>query len=165
MENIQKRYASFSLAFVVLLFGIYFFIINDSDDSSSLETGIFDEGNIEETANEITQEEVVQEVLGVADTPGTKIIVVTGENFKFVVNGVDNPDIIVNEGDTVRIEFRNSGGLHDWVLGEFGARSKRIGSGEQTFVEFVASKKGTFEYYCSVGSHRALGMKGKFIVE
>jgi plastocyanin len=29
----------------------------------------------------------------------------------------------------------------------------------------VADKKGTFEYYCSVGQHRALGMKGKLVVE
>ncbi len=35
----------------------------------------------------------------------------------------------------------------------------------KTFVEFTADKKGTFEYYCSVGEHRVNGMKGKFIVE
>ena len=32
-------------------------------------------------------------------------------------------------------------------------------------VEFVASIAGTFEYYCSVGEHRAKGMKGNLIVE
>src|SRR3989338_201568 len=36
---------------------------------------------------------------------GVKTFVVTGENFKFVVNSVDNPEIIVNKGDRVRIEF------------------------------------------------------------
>jgi plastocyanin len=34
-----------------------------------------------------------------------------------------------------------------------------------TFIEFVANKKGKFEYYCSVGEHRAMGMKGNLVVE
>ena len=34
-----------------------------------------------------------------------------------------------------------------------------------TFVEFTVDKTGTFEYYCSVGQHRANGMVGNLIVE
>jgi len=37
--------------------------------------------------------------------------------------------------------------------------------GTPTSVTFVADKTGTFEYYCSVGNHRAQGMVGKLIVE
>ena len=95
-----------------------------------------------------------------------KTFVLTGENFKFVMNGVDNPEIRVNEGDKVRIEFTSTWGLHDWVVDEFGAATERvINGGESTYVEFIADKKGTFEYYCSVGTHRANGMKGIFVVE
>lgn len=94
-----------------------------------------------------------------------KIFTLTGENFKYTLNGVDNPDIIVNEGDHVRIEFSSNLGLHDWVVDEFGASTERIRDGEgSVFVDFIADKKGTFEYYCSVGKHRANGMKGNFIV-
>ena len=31
--------------------------------------------------------------------------------------------------------------------------------------EFTADKVGSFEYYCSVGSHRSMGMKGVLKVE
>jgi cytochrome c oxidase subunit II len=77
-----------------------------------------------------------------------------------------NPkEIRVKVGDTVKITLTNKEGMHDFVLDEFNAKTKRIKAGETDTVTFVASKKGTFEYYCSVGTHRAMGMKGNLIVE
>ena len=95
-----------------------------------------------------------------------KTFALTGENFKFVMDGLDNPDIRVKKGDKVRIEFTSTKGFHDWVVDEFNAATERVRDTDgSTFVEFVADKTGTFEYYCSVGEHRANGMKGKLIVE
>lgn len=94
-----------------------------------------------------------------------KTFVLTGENFKFVMDGEDNPELRVSEGDLIRIEFTSTGGFHDWVLDEFDASTEKVNEGESTFVEFVADQKGTFEYYCSVGQHRANGMFGTIIVE
>jgi len=95
----------------------------------------------------------------------TKTFVITGENFKFVMNGQEAPELRVKQGDTVRIEFSSIDGFHDWVVDEFGAATERVNTGGSTSVEFVADKKGTFEYYCSVGEHRAMGMKGNLVVE
>ncbi len=89
-----------------------------------------------------------------------KTFTVTGSNFKFDVS-----QIKVKKGDTVKIVFKNSGGKHNWVIDEFKAQTPVIGSGENATVSFVADKVGTFEYYCSVGSHRQMGMKGNLIVE
>jgi len=95
-----------------------------------------------------------------------KTFVLTGDNFKFVMDGVDNPNLVVKEGDKVRIEFTSSKGFHDWVVDEFSAATEQVRDTDgSTFVEFIADKKGTFEYYCSVGKHRANGMKGNLIVE
>jgi plastocyanin len=89
-----------------------------------------------------------------------KSFTVEGSNFKF------NPsEIRVKEGDRVRIIFKNTGGFHDWVVDEFGAATKQGNAPAEETIEFVANKKGTFEYYCSVGSHRQMGMKGNLIVE
>ena len=79
-------------------------------------------------------------------------------------------EIRVKQGDRVKIVFKNTGGFHDWVLDEFNVSTDRIDEGKTDETEeFVADKKGTFEYYCSVVfngvSHRAKGMVGKFIVE
>ena len=95
----------------------------------------------------------------------TKIFVIGSSNLKFYIDGVENPDIIVKQGEKVRIEFSSQQGFHDWVIDEFNIFTQRVQSGSVPAIEFVADKKGTFEYYCSVGEHRANGMKGKFIVE
>lgn len=94
-----------------------------------------------------------------------KTFVITGENFKFVMDGKDNPDIVIKRGDKVRIEFKSTQGFHDWVVDEFSVATKQVrDTDDSTFVEFTAEKAGTFEYYCSVGKHREMGMKGNLIV-
>jgi len=85
---------------------------------------------------------------------------VVGTNFQFSLS-----EIKVKEGDIVKINFSNGGGFHDFVVDEFSARTRALSDGENQTIEFVASKKGTFEFYCSVGNHRAMGMIGNLIVE
>jgi len=95
----------------------------------------------------------------------TKTFVIGSENLRFYIDGVENPDMIVKEGDKVRIEFSSQQGFHDWRVDEFNAFTEKVESGFVEAIEFIADKKGIYEYYCSVGKHRANGMKGKFIVE
>ena len=89
-----------------------------------------------------------------------KEFTVTGSNFKF-----DVPEIRVKEGDTVKITFKNAGGFHDFVIDEFNVAAKQQNGPSEETLTFVASKAGTYEYYCSVGQHRAMGMKGNLVVE
>lgn len=90
----------------------------------------------------------------------TKVFKITGENFKF-----SQTEIRVKKGDRVKINFESIGGFHDWTIAEFNAKTSQVNAGGKTLVEFVADKTGEFEYYCSVGQHRQMGMKGKLIVE
>ena len=90
-----------------------------------------------------------------------KTFAISGKNFAF-----SQKEIRVKSGDTVRIEFTSTQGLHNLVVDEFSAQTERVNDGGGTVtVEFVADRVGTFEYYCGVGSHRALGMVGNLIVE
>jgi cytochrome c oxidase subunit 2 len=84
----------------------------------------------------------------------------TATSFKY-----DITEIRVKQGETVRINLTATQGFHDWVIDEFGAATKQLQAGESDSVEFVASQTGEFEYYCSVGNHRQMGMVGKLIVE
>lgn len=85
---------------------------------------------------------------------------VTASNFKY-----DVKTIKVKKGDTVKIIFKNSEGFHDFIIDEFDVATNQIGAEEEDEIEFEATKVGTFEYYCSVGKHRSMGMVGKLIVE
>jgi carboxymethylenebutenolidase len=91
-------------------------------------------------------------------------IEIDAENYRFLVNGTENPTIRVRVGDIVRIELNSEEGVHDWVLDEFSARTEVVEEGDSDTIEFVADEEGTFEYYCSVGEHREMGMEGNFVV-
>jgi plastocyanin len=94
------------------------------------------------------------------DLPPIKEFTVSGNNFSFSLS-----EIKVKKGDRVRIIFKNENGFHDFVLDEFKAATKKLEANKSETVEFLADKSGRFEYYCSVGSHRANGMKGVLVVE
>ncbi len=92
--------------------------------------------------------------------PTVKEFTITGKKFAFNLT-----ELRVKKGDTMTINFESVDGLHDWVVDEFSARTAQVSTGGKTSVTFVADKVGTFEYYCSVMKHRAMGMVGKLIVE
>lgn len=92
--------------------------------------------------------------------PGKIFLNVIGKPYKFQPN-----EIRVKKGQFIVITFKNNGGMHDLVLDDFSIRTSKIKEGEANTISFYADKSGVFEYYCSVGDHRAIGMTGKLIVE
>lgn len=91
--------------------------------------------------------------------PETKSFTVTGQNFSF-----SPATMTVKKGDKVRITFQNQSGTHDLVVDGYNVRTKVLSGGQSETIEFTANQSGSFEYYCSVGSHRQMGMKGTLIV-
>lgn len=94
------------------------------------------------------------------NTGTTKSFTVTGNNFAFSPS-----TMTVNKGDKVRVTFINQQGTHDWKIDEFKAATKVISGIGQETIEFTADKSGSFEYYCSVGTHRQMGMRGTLTVK
>jgi plastocyanin len=119
--------------------------------------------NMSAPTTQVPTAEEVTSGMPVPNTPDTVVVrefTVTGSSFAFAPS-----TMTVKKGEKVRVTFKNSGGKHDWVLDEFtGARTKVLDAGAQEVIEFTADKVGTFEYYCSVGQHRAAGMKGVLTV-
>lgn len=105
-----------------------------------------------------------------APTPGQGVreFLVTARNFSFSLS-----EMRVVKGNTVWVTLHSEEGRHDWRIDEFGAGTDRLlgintailQAGQQETVQFVADKAGTFEYYCSIGNHREMGMRGNLIVE
>lgn len=84
----------------------------------------------------------------------------TASQWKFEPN-----TITVNQGDTVRLQIKNIDVTHGFSLPAFGV-NKQLDAGKTTTVEFVADKKGTFTFACSVfcgAGHSS--MTGKMVVE
>ena len=129
----------------------------DSSETAAVEEETADEAPA--PAEVITEtEEVVEEPA--TETPAAVTFDLTGNNYSF-----SESELRVKEGTEVTINFTSTGGCHDWVVDEFAAATDKVSAGGSTSVTFVADRTGSFEYYCSVGSHRAQGMVGTLIVE
>jgi nitrosocyanin len=89
-----------------------------------------------------------------------KEFTVTAKNYSFTPSA-----LTVKKGDTVKITLDNADGFHDFRIDEFNVATKKIKGGTQDSVQFVADKTGSFQYYCSVGNHRAMGMVGTLVVQ
>lgn len=146
-----------------------------AEENAEADTGMMDEGNGEVMQNEGTttdnggdammnDQTVTGSVTGdsgaMMDSSEVKTFTVEGQNFSYSPSTIS-----VSKGDKVKIIFKNVGGTHDWNLDEFGAKTPIIQTGQTAEVTFTADKAGTFEYYCSVGSHRAMGMVGTLTVK
>ena len=121
---------------------------------------------IEESMMQKEGEEMMKKDEGMMDKDSMmmkgeiKTFDLTGNSFKF-----SQKEIRVKTGDRVRINLRSGDWPHNWVVDEFNARTKVVNKNEEASVEFVADRRGSFEYYCGVGNHRQMGMVGKLVVE
>ena len=80
----------------------------------------------------------------VQDQPDVKEFFITAQTFEFF------PALItVSEGDRVRLKIRSLDVPHGFAMDEFGIKEGST-VGQITTVEFTASKKGTFRFYCSL---------------
>ncbi len=139
----------------IVLAGAFFFLNSNTQKTQDSDTT---SPQAERQAN--SPEENGQTGNSGQNQQAVKEFTVSAENYDFSVK-----EMKVKKGETVKVTFVNREGLHDWVLDEFNAKTKIMPAGGSETVEFVADKSGTFEYYCSVGNHRQLGMVGKLIVE
>lgn len=150
--------------------------MNETEDMTTDDTmEMGSEEEMDDSSMDVEADASAEVVMGANDmgmempTPDEPLEAAAGEVRTFTVDafnyGYSMDEIRVNEGDTVVINLTNSEGFHDWVLDEFGAATEKIQNGNTTSVTFVADAAGTYEYYCSVGNHRAQGMVGTLIVE
>jgi nitrite reductase (NO-forming) len=82
------------------------------------------------------------------------------------IDGVKNPTLSANVGDTVRVTLTGGDAVeHDVAFPDFNAQSDHIsGKGASSTFEFVADKPGSFAYSCLLAGHKEAGMIGKFEV-
>ncbi|MEX0930908.1 MAG: plastocyanin/azurin family copper-binding protein [Candidatus Paceibacterota bacterium] len=133
--------------------------LDDNSESESIDA----QDQFKEVGDDSSVEEDISNVddgQQVTKEDDVKVFNISAENFTF-----DVTEMRVQEGDTVTINFTVTEGLHDLVIDEFDVATPQMTANGQSSVTFVADAAGTYEYYCSVGSHRAMGMVGSLIVE
>lgn len=162
----MNRNIVIAIVAILVLLGVGgFFLMNNSATapSPSPEAAMTAPSASPEAMNDMDADDMqTSESTGSADSEeaGVKEITVESNGLNFTPN-----TITVRQGDKVKLTYKNNMGRHDWNLDEFNADTGMINAGQSKTIEFTASKKGTFEYYCSVPGHREAGMKGTFIVQ
>lgn len=159
----MKWLSIFIIAVVVLGGGWYLLNQNtgSSEGTENTEESMMEEGGemMGGSNTSGTGGSMMEDGTGMVDNPDVTVEL-TGKNFAFSKN-----EIRVKKGQTVKVVFTSEGGFHDWKVDEFNAATAQVNTDGTSSVTFVADKAGEFEYYCSVGSHRQMGMVGKLIVE
>ncbi len=115
-----------------------------------------------QTRSSVTQSPSVTIQPDATNTPvtnGVKEFTMTAKKFDF-----SPATITVSEGDNIKLTVNNLDVPHGFAIDELGIK-KDLPVGT-TVVEFTATKKGTFRFYCSLfcgQGHKE--MEGKLIVE
>ena len=82
------------------------------------------------------------------------------------IDGVPNPILSANAGDTVKITLSNGDGIeHDISFPDFNGTTERVaGKGSTVTIAFGVDKGGSFAYFSTLPGQREKGMEGKFNV-
>lgn len=78
--------------------------------------------------------------------------------------GFSPKTITVKQGETVKLNLVSDDSPHTFTINQL-AVNQQFTYGKNAQVTFVASKKGTFQFYCAVPTHKENGMVGTLIVE
>ena len=143
---------------VVLVILIGGFVLLKGNSSSSFKMAEESTTPINEESMEASDEKMAEGDAMMEDSD-VKVIDVEGGSFYFKPN-----EITVKKGQKVKIVLNAVSLQHDFVIDEFNVKSDTVPSGQSTEVTFTPDKTGEFEFYCSIGNHRAQGMVGKLIV-
>lgn len=98
---------------------------------------------------------------GYGDTKVASAVAVIATDFKYDVKTINR-----KVGERIALTLTNNGKMpHDIKFDDLGVATKVLEPGKSETIYFNLDKAGTYEYYCSVGNHKAQGMVGKLIVK
>lgn len=100
------------------------------------------------------------QITGMESDSNAQVITIEGGSFYYKPN-----EIRVKVGTPVKIVMTAKDMMHDFTIDALNVKMPITKAGQTGTVEFTPTTKGTFEFYCSVGNHRAQGQVGKLIVE
>ena len=157
----MKIVISIGILLAIGLVGMYLFTNTPTNRTSepAAQNELMEQAESTEVTVELETDSPAPASESIDESTGTEFII---DAFNF---GYSTEEIRVPAGAEVTVTLTNSDGYHDWVVDEFDAATDKISAGETTSVTFTADTPGTYEFYCSVGNHRAEGMVGNLIVE
>ena len=146
-----------SMTFLIILTGLTLIGCSEQESEATLRVPASGNENIDEMVVQDDQGNVVGDLD--EGSNNAKDFVIKAKQWEF------KPSVItVNEGDMVRLLITSEDVTHGFRLPEFGV-SEILKSGQTVNIEFIADKKGTFSFFCTVSCGAGhFDMKGTLIV-
>jgi len=142
---------------VVFVIGGYFFISNQKSSTPTVES----QKNLPQNMTVTPQTSVQNMDEKTVQDGNIKNFTIDGTEFSYTPSTIS-----ASVGDFVHLVFENKGTVpHNLSIPDLGVKTKTIEPGKTDFVDFTASKAGTYSFYCTVDSHKDKGMVGTFIVK
>jgi len=152
-ESEMDKKVAFAFVTILVFSGIAYYLYNNQKISVNSEPVAVSEDSVLYVVDIVSDDTASIE-------KNLQNIEIEGGSFYFKPN-----EIKVKAGEKVKITFKNIEGFHDFVIDELNVKTKQIKDGEVDVVEFTPTLSGSYEFYCSIGNHRSMGMKGILIVE
>ena len=164
MENSEKK-SPLSMPMIVVallvLAAVVAFGLNRNQNSETKSSDPTTEEQTESsTAAKDEAEVLVKEKSSAMMESNTQVVAVEGGSFYYKPN-----EIRAKKDQPITIQLTSVDMMHDFRIDELKVKTEIAKNGETVEVTFTPTEAGSFEFYCSVGSHRAQGMVGKLIVE
>ncbi|MFA6081166.1 MAG: cupredoxin domain-containing protein [Patescibacteria group bacterium] len=121
---------------------------------------LFNQNKLPSRQEEVSKQAVQSAVTTTTSSNPVREFTMTAKQWAF-----DPAIITVKQGDKVKLKITSIDVTHGFALSEFNVKVDLVPNKEET-VEFIADKKGEFNFFCSVlcgEGHR--DMKGKLVVE
>ncbi len=122
---------------------------SDTDAVLPTSTGDMDESNQAQPTGEVAEDD--SQVLTVEIEAGA---------FYYKPNVIN-----AKKGQKIKIVMKSVDMMHDFVIDDLNVKMPVTKSGTTGTVEFMVEEAGTYEFYCSVGQHKAQGQIGTLIVK
>jgi len=134
------------LLFLVIVGGLIGFLMfredGSNDNNSTGQTAeIEDEANLDDNSDENVPDYSIQL-----------------SDFTFTPNIIS-----ASAGETITVKLENNEGTHDFVIDELNVKSNLLSSNESQTITITLPEDSageTYEFYCSFGNHRQMGMVG-----
>lgn len=151
----SQKFIVITILLLILAVG-YFYMkqspVEKVDNTMEVELKNEDETLLPEDEITQTEDKMIEE------NPSS--VQLNASNFTFEVS-----EVRAKVGEVLVVTVTNDQGVHDFVIDELGVSTGIIPEGESIEVAIPTDKPGIYEYYCSIGEHRKMGMKGTLIIE
>lgn len=157
------KQAMIGLLVVVVVGGVIYFVNSKNSDSNVTSPTEMMKNKQSSATSESSETSSTSTPPGVppeTTNADVKVIDVEAGSFYYKPNIIE-----VTKGQKIKIVLSAVSMMHDFNVDELGVKMPIVKNGNKGTVEFTADKVGTFEYYCSVGQHRANGQVGKITVK